>query len=406
MVTDREEPTLWFYAIPDGTLTGKLDNLLMASHGSAFQLPDGRLIVGRLGGQAVDLAGQSIDAIRLDEQGVPTVVDSVPATFGESAAWIAVDPGMTTMAFGSLREDESQILNIVDLATFTNTELEFAMNEPEEITAWLLGDPLQLHVSVGGRIDSYDLTTLLGGDATPLGSVQVDLGSHGGATDAARDQLFYVTAPGQGMDVLDVSSGVATYVTQIPWDMDGRTGGYNARPAVSRDGDHIFGVLIGDAEDPTQWAELASDLHVVNMADLTAIRTPIGTGAFTTRWTMGGKVALAAGYNADGGTAYVIDADVDSTTFASVIREIPIKVPTNGQIPGEWNDDAEIYYVCAITPDDAYGFITIPGDSLVQVLDLAAGEVIGEITTETDLSGFGYSKVVQAGVTPVDLWGR
>ena len=408
MITDREEPTLWFYSIPDGRLTGKLDNLLMASHGSAFQLPDGRLIVGRLGDQALDIAGQSIDALVVDEQGVPSVVASVPATFGESAAWIAVDPNLTTLVFGSLREGEAvpQVLNIVDLATFTNTQLEFEMNEPEEITTWLVGDPLHLHVSVGGRIDSYELAELLNGNTTPLGSVEVDLGSHGGATDADRDRLFYVTAPGQGMDVLDVSNGVAEYVTQIPWDMDGRTGGYNARPSVSRDGDHIFGVLIGDAEDPTQWADLACDLHVVNMADLTAIRTPIGTGAFTTRWAMGGKVALAAGYNADGGTAYVIDADVESATFASVIQEIPVNVPTNGQVPGAWDDDAEMYYVCALTPDDAYGFVTIPGDSLVQVLDLAAGEVIQEITTETDLSGFGYSKVVQAGILPVDLWGR
>ena len=280
------------------------------------------------------------------------------------------------------------------------------MNEPEEITAWLLGDPLHLYVSVGGRIDSYELAALLDGNTTPLGSVEVDLGSHGGATDAVRDQLFYVTGPGFGMDVLNVASGNAEYVTQIPWDIDGRSGGYNARPIVTGDGEHIFGVLYGTPEDQTQWADFAADLHVVNMADLTATRTPIGTGVFTTRWAMGTNVALAAGYNADGGTAYVIDADSDSETFASVVQEIPVKVPTNGQVPGEWDDEAQIWYVCAVTPDDMYGFVTVPGDGLIQVLDLAAGEVVQEITTETDLSGFGYSKVVQAGIKPVDLWGR
>lgn len=401
MVTDREESTLWFYSIPDGKLTGKLDNLLMASHASSFLLPDGRLVVGRLG-------DQSLDALVVDEQGVPSVVASVPATLGESAAWIVVDPDLTTLAFGSLREGDaaSQVLNIIDLASFTNTELEFEMNEPEEITAWLLGDPLHLYVAVGGRIDSYELSALINGETTPLGSVEVDLGSHGGATDVARDQLFYVTAPGQGMDVLNVSSGVAEYITQIPWDMDGRTGGYNSRANVSRDSNHIFGVLTGNAEDPTQWAEFACDLHVVNMADLTATRTPIGTGTFSSRWAMGAKIALAAGYNADGGTAYVIDTDVDSASFASVVQEIPVNVPTNGQVPGRWDEEAQIYYVCAVTPDDMYGFVTIPGDSLVQVIDLAAGEVVQEITTETDLAGFGYSKVIQAGTTPVDLWGR
>jgi hypothetical protein len=410
MVTDREEPTLWFYSIPDGRLTGKLDNLLMASHGSAFQLPDGRLILGKLGEQEAAPGRQSIEALIVDEQGAPSVVASVPATFGESAAWITVDPDLTTLAFGSLRDGEAatQVLNIVDLASFTNTELEFEMNEPEEITAWLLGDPLHLHVAVGGRVDSYELAALLGGNTTPLASVDVDLGSHGGATDAKRDQLFYVTAPGQGMDVLDVSSGVAEFVTQLPWDMDGRTGGYNARAIVSADGDHIFGVLYGSPEDPTQWAEFACDLHVIDMADLTATRTPIGSGVFTTRWAIGTRVALAAGYNANGGTAYVIDADAASATFATVVREIPVNVPTKGQAPGAWDKEAEIWYVCAVTPDDRYGFVTIPGDGLVQVLDLAAGSVVQEIATETDLSGFGYSKVVLAGagMPPVDLWGR
>jgi hypothetical protein len=102
----------------------------------------------------------------------------------------------------------------------------------------------------------------------------------------------------------------------------------------------------------------------------------------------------------------VIDTDVESATFASVVREIPVNVPTNGQVPGAWDDEAEIYYACAVTPDDRFGFVTVPGDGLVQVLDLAAGEVVQGITTETDLSGFGYSKVVQAGIQPIDLWGR
>jgi hypothetical protein len=110
MVTDREEPTLWFYSIPEGTLTGKLDNFLMASHGRAFQLPDGRLIVGKLGEQEVDVNGQSFDALILGEQGVPSIAASVPTTFGESAAWIAVDPNLTTLAFGSLRAGEARVV--------------------------------------------------------------------------------------------------------------------------------------------------------------------------------------------------------------------------------------------------------------------------------------------------------
>jgi hypothetical protein len=35
-ITDRAEPTLWFYSIPDCTLIGKLDSFLMASHASGL----------------------------------------------------------------------------------------------------------------------------------------------------------------------------------------------------------------------------------------------------------------------------------------------------------------------------------------------------------------------------------
>ena len=47
--------------------TGNLNYFLMASDGRAFPLSDGRLIVGGLGEQEVDLNGQSIDALILRE---------------------------------------------------------------------------------------------------------------------------------------------------------------------------------------------------------------------------------------------------------------------------------------------------------------------------------------------------
>jgi hypothetical protein len=81
--------------------------------------------VGKLGELEFDLDGQSIDALILGEQGVPSIAASDPATFGESVVWIAVDPNLTTQAFGSLRagEAKTRVLINVNLASFTTTAL-------------------------------------------------------------------------------------------------------------------------------------------------------------------------------------------------------------------------------------------------------------------------------------------
>jgi hypothetical protein len=40
MVTDRKEPALWVYSIPDDTLIEKLVDFLMAPYGRPCQLPE------------------------------------------------------------------------------------------------------------------------------------------------------------------------------------------------------------------------------------------------------------------------------------------------------------------------------------------------------------------------------
>lgn len=399
-VGDRSQNFVSVYSIPDFALAGTVDNLTFGTHAGSLLLPDGRLVFA-------DTTNNEIVALTVDAEGVPAISQRVAAELGGGVAWMAASPTFSHVAIGSLQDSEvSQFLNIVDLATFENTSLEFELNEPEELTAWLLNDPLNVYVAVGGQIKSYLFDDLVAGNTEPLNTVEVELGSHGGATDPANGRLFYTTAPGTGFEVLDAQPGAAEYLTQIPWDVDGLAGGRNARPRVTADGGHIFGLLAPGLDDPTLWADNVNSNHVTNMADLSAVRIEVGTGNFGYRAGLSDRYAIWAGYNADGGTVYLIDADASSATFGSVVATMPVATPTNAAVPGEDATDKDTY-ATAITADSQYGFVSINGDRIVKVFDLEQGVEIAEIPIELPLSGYdGFLAVIETGVTPVDLWGR
>ncbi|MCB1235928.1 MAG: hypothetical protein KDM91_12740 [Verrucomicrobiae bacterium] len=403
-VADAAAQAVALYSIPGFELTGQLDGVTFGIHGGALQLPDGRLLFA-------DVGSNEILALGTDDAGAPVILQRTAATLGGGISWASVDPEFTYLVAGSLvgeheEQEHTQYINIVDLETFDNVALEFTMNEPEEITPWLMGDPLHLHVATGGEIASYLLADLLEGRQEPLAKVPVDLESHGGATDAQRGHILYVTGPGAGFDVLDVSDGAAAYLTQVPWDLDDLSGGRNARPRMLPDGDHIFGVMTPGLDDHSLWAETMVSNHILNLETLEARRVPVDVGTIGYRWGVSDRYALWAGYNAEGAQAYLLDADPASATFGDVVATIPVAMPSQAAQAGEDYDGSEFYLMTAITPDSAYGFVTISGDSLIQVLDLAAREVVAEITTPFPLAGGGYTTVVQPGLTPVDLWAR
>lgn len=412
-VADANAEAIYVYSVPGFDLTSTIEDITFGIHGGAFQMPDGRLLFA-------DVKHERIVALSVDSAGGATITQDVPATLDGNVAWIAASPTFSHVAFGSLmgnhghgggdghdHEAQPQWLNIVDTTTFENLEIEFEMAEPEEIHAWMAGDPLQVHVAVGGRVDSYTFAQLVTGDLTPLTSVDVELGSHGGATDATRSQILYVGDVGTGFDVMDTSSGEATFVTNIPWDLDGETGGRNARPRVTTDGNYIFGVMTPGLEDTSVWAETIVSNHIVNLADLTARRVPTDVGSFGYRWQLSDRYAMWAAIGADDSNAYLLDADATSATFGEPVKTIGIATPSNAIVAGEaWDNDQEVYIMTTMTWDSAYGFATISGDGIIQVLDLAAGTVLTDITVPSPLTGGGYTTVIEPGLVPVDLWGR
>lgn len=400
-VADRTQPAVEVYAVPSGTLAGRIEGITCATHAGALLLPDGRLLFA-------DQKNEEIVTLAVGPDGVPAIVDRAPAKLGAGAAWIAASPALDYVAIGSLREGEhTQFLNIMEMATFTNTAIEFEMNEDEELTAWLLNDPLNLYVAVGGQIKSYVLADLLAGTDTPLNTVEVELGSHGGASDARNDRIFYTTAPGTGFEVLDASKGSAEYLTQIPWDVDGLSGGRNARPRVTGDGAFIVGLMTPGLDDPGTWADTEVSIHVTDMGSLTARRLPVAKGNFGYRWGMNGTVALWAGYaGAPTGTAYLIDVDGASPSLGSVLATIDIPKPSNAAVPGKDFEGTDTYATGVLAGND-FGVISINGDKKVVVIDLASQTVSGEFAVGLPMQNYdGFLAVIEPGVVPADIWGR
>jgi hypothetical protein len=397
-IGDRTQDVVEIRSIPDGTLVGAIEEVTFGTHSGALLLPNGRLVFA-------DVKRNALLAVAVVD-GVPVVTDRVEATFGGGVAWGVADPSLRFVAFGSLIEDsETQILNIVDLESWTNTAVEITMNEPEELHAWILGDPLHLYLAIGGQIQSFTFEDVLAGSVEPLSTIEVDLESHGGVTDVEGQQIFYVTGVGLGFDVLSTANGAAEYVTQIPWDVDGFTGGRNARPRLTADGRHIIGLLVEETE-PTAWAERMYTNHVVDTVGLTARRIEVGTGNFGYRYGMNDTFAVWAGYNADGGRVYLIDVADGSTTFGDVVSTFPVEIPANAAVAGE-DPEGKDTYATAISAAGDFAIVSINGNRELIVFDPATGEEVNRFETALPLANYdGFITVIEAGIAPVDLWAR
>jgi hypothetical protein len=395
-VADPSAAVIYVYSAASLKLTGQIDGVTFGNHNGLIALPDGRLIFS-------DDAASELVAMRISDDGVPEIVARCAISIGDIAAWSAADPEFRYVATASAHPDTSeQIVNLVNLATFENREIPVSMVGEEELHVWLTAD--HLYTSLGGQVNGYSLEDLESGTVDPVGSVQVELGSHGGATDVARGRLLLTTTP--GFEVVDVSTGAPVHLSTLPWDADGFTGGRNARPRLGWDGDHVFGVLTKPVDDPANWAEAEVTVHITNLATDSVRRVALGRGRFAGRWGLGEDRALFAGYNVDGGAAYLFDVASDSPAFGSAIATIALELPTAAAIVDTVPETTAQGYVTAITRDGSLGFVSHGGDGAITVIDSATSAIAATISTPTPLTGGGYLAVIESGVTPVDLWGR
>lgn len=133
LAADQEASAVYVYSIPELELTGQLDGVSLDKHGGTIALPDGRILF------ADDKQGEAL-AVVIDDEGVPSIAQRTAVNLGAGASWASVDAAFRYFAITSyIEESADQILNLVDLESFENTEIPLQTREGEELTAWIGG---------------------------------------------------------------------------------------------------------------------------------------------------------------------------------------------------------------------------------------------------------------------------
>lgn len=462
MVSDGAAAKVHFYRVPGMTLTGTLTGVKLGSsgsappgadpaantplHGGTIVLPDGRILVN-------DESQQRTMAIKLNAAGVPSIVNSVSSRLGTEAPWTAVDPLFRYYAVasnGGGPSPDTEILNLIDLRTFTNTQLEIPLKgTTEDLTPFFGGNPLTLFAGVGGNeMRAYNVATLLRGNVTPTGTFPMGPNSHGGFSSPVTGTIGITTgpqppnlgtAPNQtpnpanlGLDVFDVACGplrcnsrfgavfpcILTLCTSlkspvtVPWNADGLTLAKGNRVRVMADGAHIMTPLNVDQTPniATDWKDVRLDAHVTDLVSKTARRINVGTGAtsrgFPVSQTFAVEPIIRPKVPGGKDQLKIIDVRPSSPTYLQIVRTVDLDQMINGPVDGA----APTYPTyerrfAAITPDGRHAFVTRGGDGKIDMVDTSTGAVT-TVTVPTSLTGGGHITAFQVGRIPWDLSGR
>lgn len=462
MVSDGAAAKVYFYRVPGMTLTGTLTGVKLGSsgssppgtdpaantpmHGGAIVLPDSRIIVN-------DESQQRTLAIKLDPAGVPSIVNSTSSRLGTEAPWTAVDSLFRYYAVasnGGGSSPNTEILNLIDLTTFTNTQLEIPLKgTTEDLTPFFGGNPLTLFAGVGGNeMRAYNVDALLHGNTTPTGTFLMGPNSHGGFSSPMTGTIGITTGPqpptlgtgtsqtpnpaNLGMDVFNVACGslqctlpfgaavpcIFTFCTSltnrvtVPWNADGLTLSKGNRVRVMADGAHIMTPLNVDLTPgiATDWKDVRLDAHVTDLVTKTARRINVGMGAtsrdFPVSQTYAVEPIIRPKVPGGKDQLKIIDVRPNSPTYLQIVRTVNLDQMTNGPVDGVAPDYPTYERrFAAITPDGRYAFVTRGGDGKVDMVDTSTGAVT-TVTVPSSLTGGGHITAFQVGRIPWDLSGR
>lgn len=419
LVADPQERKVFFYSVPDLRLTGQLDDVGLGTpgtganaglgspvHSGTVVLPGGRIV-------GIDDVKQEIIEIRLDGLGRPRIDRRVPASAPDNGAWSAVDPAFRYFAISSGKDEQTGVVNLVDLSTFKNTIVEIPLSVPEEVHPYLAGYPLQLFVSVGGKIQGFGVAELVKGNKTLTSEVAVGTGSHGPVISPKTSTLGITTTA--GLDVVNLNCPLPIGFlgcagrpslgsrTTVPWDVDGLAGSQNFRPRLTNDGGGVLGALGVAPADPAAWADTRQDVHAVDLKTKTAKRFGLGRG-IAPRFANSSSVAVFATVHPDGDKLRLLDVRPGSPTLHQFTGEAPLAAMTNGPVAGQPTAGRERRFV-AVTPNGRWAFASHGGDGKVSMVD-TGNRSVREFAVPTPLKGGGYLVGINLSFFPADLMGR
>ena len=411
MIADPIEERVFFYSVPKLEFLGELPIAL----GSAAGSPPHAGMIGLLDGRRILMASertQEIIAVRLNRAGEPVIDAWAPATLGDTGPWSAVDRKFRYFVLGSgIDGSDMQVVNLVNLDTFENTQAEIELTGEGELHPYLVGNPLTLVLADGATMRSFAVSDLLDGPPyTPTSTVGVGQVGHGNIFSPKTSRIALSTSA--GLDIVDIvcpkpkaaqlSCLLGERVT-VPWDMDGRFGGQNFRPRLLDDGRTEMGAIGVAPADPLAWPDTDQDVHVVDMKTRAALRFDLGNGV-AARFASSKRFAVFSLVHPDGDRLRLLDVRPSSPSDLEFVGDVPLAAMTNGPVAGQPLAGKERRSV-DVTPDGHFAFVTHGGDGLVSMVNTTTLEVT-EFTVPTALVGGGYVAGFRRGSKLVDLVGR
>ncbi|WP_316298817.1 hypothetical protein [Clavibacter michiganensis] len=396
------DPTARAVSVADastGRITGALPGAVLGTHAGVIQMGHGRVAF-------VDEAGPRLDVVDIGSSGVPRIASStpIPAVAGAwtRAGWISDDPGHRFVAVGSdIDGSTTQQVTVVDTrrqlartATIRTSEVTLATTGErgtEEMETFLVGSPLRLVVTAGGRLDSYDVSAILGGDTAPAPVATTPLGAypHGPVADA-RGTVIGSTLH-DGIETVPLTrGGFGTSVSRAYPEPAVQS----YRPRMAPDGETAVGTQTGTGPGaPTLLT--SSSMHGAGVASVA-----LGSGAST-------RAVVTPGYAA----AVVTAGGVD--TLSLVARGgaglydgavTSVRLPALGQSPGAGSAARFL----AASDDGSELFLSRAGTGSVLEIDVSGttATVRGTIAVPSALADGGYLATVDPHQRPYDLSGR
>ncbi|MBF4617226.1 hypothetical protein ITJ44_03950 [Clavibacter sp. VKM Ac-2873] len=382
-----------------GRITGALPDAVLGTHAGVIQMGHGRVAF-------VDESGPRLDVVDITSSGVPRVASATPipdaAGAWTRAGWIADDPGHRFVAVGSdLDGSTTQQVTVLDTrrqlartATIRTSEVTLATTGErgtEEMETFLVGSPLRLVVTAGGRLDAYDVAAILGGDASPTPVATTPLGAypHGPVADA-RGTVIGSTLH-DGIETVPLTRGGFGASLARPYP---EPAVQSYRPRMAPDGETAVGTQTGTGPGaPTLLT--SSSMRGAGVASVA-----LGSGTST-------RAVVTPGYAA----AVVTAGGVDTLSLVARGRAglydgavTTVRLPALGQAPGAGSSARFL----AASDDGSELFLSRAGTGSVLEIDVAGtrATVRGTIAVPSALADGGYLATVDPHQRPYDLSGR
>lgn len=396
VIADPEATTLYVYAVPSLEQLAVFQDVTFADHPGFLSLNDGRVLFTDSG---------TDDLISLD------VASSPPRIVGRAhlafpAVHLAVDPSHSYAAVSGAASaaEDLDAFTLVRLSDFFHKSVPIPTGEPGVL---LGGNPLYLYHRNDdpAQVEAYLFEDLWKGNVSLQGSVAIGAAPHGEALVHTSGKIF--VAADDGINVVPTHLQHFGTVTQIPYDIDGKTGGRAYYARLSFDGKYLYSYLRDSGPDFSwPWKDWVSDAYIVDVENETAKRIEVGKG-LVYRLADSEKFALFVQYHPDGDYACLLDTDPSSSTFQEMVGKVPLekmsKTPS-GPDADPWSSEA--FRLAGMVPSGRWGFVTHGGDGKVSVIDTSTKEVSGQIELPTPLNYGGYLIGVEPGAIVRDTVGR